>query len=58
MLSAALIATGRFVSAALYVVNIFTEGHRATAYPGGFGVSSASVAEKRNVYESVEMVNS
>ena len=59
MLSAALIAAGRFVSAALYVVNIFAErGDHATAYLGGFDMSLASVAEERNFYESVEMVNS
>jgi hypothetical protein len=53
MLSAALIAAVRFVSAVLYVVNIFSRGHHATTYLGGFDVSPASVAEEHDVYESV-----
>lgn len=49
-----LVAGRHFDSVAPYDINIFAYGgHRAMTYVGGFDVGPASVAERRNVYESV-----
>jgi hypothetical protein len=51
-----LIAAGRFVSAALYDINIFAIfAYRATTYLKGIAVNPAAVAEERDVYESVKV---